>query len=44
MKLTYTVEEQGFRLQVRQWLVDNPPKQPLNSFDTQKSRQETGGW
>ena len=34
MKLEYTPEQQAFRAELRQWLADNVPSQPLPSFDT----------
>ena len=44
MELTYTDEEQAFRLQVRQWLVGNLPETPLKSFDTQEGFEQHRQW
>jgi alkylation response protein AidB-like acyl-CoA dehydrogenase len=34
MKLTYTPEQQSFRLEVREWLAANVPKEKLPTYDT----------
>ncbi len=34
MDLAYTVKQQAFREEIRQWLEANVPAQPLQSFDT----------
>ena len=34
MKLTYSPKQQAFRLEVRQWMADNVPKEKLPTYDT----------
>ena len=34
MKLTYTTEQQNFRMEVRQWLAENVPAEKLPTYDT----------
>jgi alkylation response protein AidB-like acyl-CoA dehydrogenase len=35
MDLNYTPEQEVFRAEVRQWLAENTPTKPLDSFDTE---------
>ena len=36
MKLTYSPEQQSFRMEVREWLVANVPKEKLPTYDTKE--------
>ena len=40
MRLEYTERQQRFRKEVREWLEQNVPKQPLRSFDTEEGFAE----
>lgn len=44
MDLTYTKKQQAFRLEVRQWLADNLPKQKLASYDTREGFEQHRAW
>ncbi|MDR3419382.1 MAG: acyl-CoA dehydrogenase family protein [Nevskia sp.] len=44
MRLDYTERQQRFRQEVRQWLEQNVPKQPLQSFDTAEGFAEHREW
>ena len=35
MDLNYTLEQEAFRAEVREWLAEHVPRQPLASFDTE---------
>src|SRR5260370_1170543 len=36
MRLEYTDAQMGFRREIREWLAGHVPKQPLQSFDTER--------
>lgn len=44
MDLQFTPEQQAFRAEVRQWLQDNVPCQPLESFDTEAGFEAHRQW
>lgn len=44
MNLSYTEEQQAFRLEVRDWLSANVPQKPLQSFDTAEGFIEHREW
>jgi len=44
MDLSYTPEQQALRLEVREWLAENVPAQPLDSFDTEKGFAQHREW
>ena len=44
MQLTYTPKQQAFRAEVRAWLADNLPRQPLASYDTREGFEEHRAW
>ena len=44
MDLSYTEEQQAFRLEVRNWLAANVPDQPLQSFDTAEGFAQHREW
>ena len=44
MKLEYTKEQKAFRDEIRGWLADNVPAQPLASFDTEAGFAEHREW
>ena len=44
MDLSYTEEQQAFRLEVRDWLAANVPDQPLQSFDTAEGFAQHREW
>ena len=44
MDLNYTEQQVAFRAEVRQWLVNNVPVEPLPSFDTAKGFQAHREW
>jgi alkylation response protein AidB-like acyl-CoA dehydrogenase len=44
MDLSYTKEQQAFRLEVRDWLAANVPGQPLQSFDTAEGFAQHREW
>lgn len=44
MQLTYTEEEQAFRTQIRGWLEQHVPTQPLQSFDTTAGFEQHRLW
>ena len=44
VKLCYTVEQQAFRAEVRDWLSAHVPKQPLRSLDTAQGADEHRRW
>ncbi|NLP64864.1 acyl-CoA dehydrogenase [Paraburkholderia sacchari] len=44
MKLEYTDKQKSFRLEVRQWLKEHVPTEPLESFDTEKGFQQHRQW
>ena len=41
MDLAYTDEQKAFREEVRSWLADNVPDQPLTTFDTKEGLPAT---
>jgi alkylation response protein AidB-like acyl-CoA dehydrogenase len=44
MQLVYTPQQKTFRAEVRQWLVDNVPAEPLQSFDTREGFEQHRQW
>lgn len=44
MDLNYTQEQIAFRKEVRQWLADNVPAKPLQSFDTTEGFAQHREW
>jgi len=44
MNLTYSTEQQRFRMEVRQWLADNVPRQKLASYDTKEGFEQHRAW
>lgn len=44
MQLTYTAKEQAFRTQIREWLAQHVPAQPLKSFDTAEGFEQHRLW
>ena len=44
MDLNYTEQQQAFRAEIRQWLADNVPDQPLASFDTEEGFAQHRAW
>ena len=44
MNLNYTERQQAFRAEIRQWLVDNLPAEPLQSFDTEQGFAQHRAW
>lgn len=44
MDLNYSDHQQQFRAQIRTWLQDNLPAQPLQSFDTAEGFQQHRDW
>lgn len=44
MELTYTSEQHAFRAEVRAWLKDNLPRQPLASYDTREGFEQHRAW
>lgn len=44
MDLTYTTEQNEFRAEVRSWLEQHVPKEPLQSFDTEAGFQQHREW
>ena len=44
MRLLYTEKQNRFRLEVREWLAANLPRQPLASFDTPEGFEQHRAW
>lgn len=44
MDLSYTNEQKAFREEVRAWLADNVPPEPLSSFDTEEGFRQHRQW
>jgi alkylation response protein AidB-like acyl-CoA dehydrogenase len=44
MDLVYTPEQNAFRAEVRQWLAENVPAEPLQSFDTAEGFEQHRQW
>ena len=44
MNLEYSRSQQDFRREVSQWLAENVPDQPLQSFDTELGFQQHRDW
>ncbi|MCL1037983.1 acyl-CoA dehydrogenase family protein [Shewanella submarina] len=44
MELTYTEKQQAFRAEVRQWLKENLPAEPLASYDTKAGFEQHREW
>ena len=36
MELTYTPQQNAFRAEVRAWLAEHAPREPLASYDTRE--------
>ena len=44
MDLTYTPKQQAFRAEVRAWLAENVPTEPLLSYDTREGFEQHRAW
>ena len=44
MQLKFTDKQNAFRQEVQQWLADNVPEQPLQSYDTREGFEEHRLW
>jgi alkylation response protein AidB-like acyl-CoA dehydrogenase len=44
MDLSYTPQQEAFRAEVRQWLAEHVPAQPLQSFDTEEGFLQHRAW
>jgi len=44
MKLTYSPKQQSFRLEVREWLVANVPKEKLSTYDSKEGFELHRQW
>ena len=44
MRLEYTERQNRFRMEVREWLAANLPRQPLASFDTPEGFEQHRAW
>jgi len=44
MELSYTPEQQAFRREVRAWLAENVPSEPLASYDTREGFEQHREW
>ncbi|MFT4825663.1 MAG: alkylation response protein AidB-like acyl-CoA dehydrogenase [Halioglobus sp.] len=44
MDLSYTPQQQALRQEVRQWLAENVPAEPLDSFDTERGFAQHRKW
>ena len=44
MDLSYTASQKAFREEVRNWLAENVPKEPLKSFDTEEGFRQHRQW
>jgi alkylation response protein AidB-like acyl-CoA dehydrogenase len=44
MRLEYTEKQKRFRAEVRDWLREHLPRQPLQSFDTQEGFEQHRAW
>jgi alkylation response protein AidB-like acyl-CoA dehydrogenase len=44
MQLKYTPKQQAFRAEIRAWLTEHVPKQPLESFDTEEGFHQHRQW
>ena len=44
MKLTYTAKQQSFRMEVRQWLTANVPKEKFPTYDTKEGFELHRQW
>ncbi len=44
MDLSYTDSQNAFRMEVRNWLEQNVPAQPLQSFDTEEGFRQHREW
>lgn len=44
MDLSYTPKQEAFRAEVRQWLAEHVPAQPLKSFDTEEGFRQHRAW
>lgn len=44
MQLKFTDKQNAFRKEVREWLADNVPEQPLQSYDTREGFEEHRRW
>jgi alkylation response protein AidB-like acyl-CoA dehydrogenase len=44
MNLTFTPEQQAFRAEVRDWLHEHVPREPLASYDTREGFEQHRAW
>jgi alkylation response protein AidB-like acyl-CoA dehydrogenase len=44
MDLAFTAQQQAFREEIRQWLADNAPQNPLQTFDTAEGFKQHREW
>ncbi|MGE8407871.1 MAG: acyl-CoA dehydrogenase family protein [Pseudomonas sp.] len=44
MELTYTPKQNAFRAEVRAWLADHVPREPLASYDTREGFEQHRAW
>ena len=44
MDLAYTPKQRAFRAEVRTWLADNVPREPLASYDTREGFEQHRAW
>ncbi len=44
MDLAYTPRQKAFRAEVRAWLADNLPREPLESYDTREGFEQHRAW
>ena len=44
MDLAFTEEHQAFREEIRSWLAENVPKEPLKTYDTEEGFQQHREW
>ena len=44
MDLAFTEEHKAFREEVRSWLAENVPKEPLKTYDTEEGFQQHREW
>lgn len=44
MQLTYTPQQNAFRAEVRAWLAEHAPREPLASYDTREGFEQHRAW
>lgn len=44
MELTYTPQQNAFRAEVRAWLAEHAPREPLASYDTREGFEQHRAW